>query len=954
MDSENGPKKEIGENALSAEYLEGLYLRYQEAPEQLSPEWREYFGAWASDERTGRRVAAGPSFRPASIFRPASPVDGQPRGDALRLARLQERVDQLIRNYRVRGHIIAKVDPLGSTVETPPELEPDYYGITEDDMDRAFSTSLIPGSNVQTLRDIIRRLQQTYCGSIGAQFMHIDDLTARNWLQRRMEKTENRITLSRDRQLRILTKLTDAVIFEEFVRRKYVGAKTFSLEGAESLIPMLDLVIGKGASLGIREVALGMSHRGRLNVLANIVGKSFQDIFREFEDLDAALHTSRGDVKYHLGYHNYFMPDHGLEMHVSLGFNPSHLEFVCPVTVGRLRAKQDRFGDSQRKVGMAVLVHGDASFAGEGVVQETLNLSELPGYTVGGTLHVIVNNQIGFTTPPEQGRSSRYATDVAKMLQIPVFHVNGHDPEAVAQVVELAMEFRQAFQRDTVIDMYCYRRWGHSEGDEPEFTQPLLYQKVGRHRSVREIYLERLSALGEISQSEADMIARRSQQVLEKRHTEARRKDFVYTPGTLEEMWEGYIGEAESQVEDVETGVEKEKLVEYVERLTAVPEDFHLHRKLERTFGRRLSMATGKRPVDWPMAELLALASVVAEGHRVRMSGQDTERGTFSQRHAVLHDAKDGHTYTPLEHVSADQAQVEIFNSPLSEAGVLGFEYGYSLALPDGLVLWEAQFGDFANVGQVIIDQFIASAEDKWRHLSGLVMLLPHGFEGQGPEHSSARLERFLCLAAQDNVQIVVPTTPAQYFHVLRRQVVRRWRKPLIVFTPKSLLRHKLTVSALEEFSSGRFQRVLSDPEPSETPVERVLLCSGKVFYDLAEARKSRGREDVGLVRVEQLYPLSEEHLADALGAYADGTPAYWVQEEPENMGAWSYVRVRFGERLLGRFPLQGITRPASASPATGSGNSHRLEQEDLMARAFGEAPATATDAAASTVAEKK
>ncbi|MFZ5828724.1 MAG: 2-oxoglutarate dehydrogenase E1 component, partial [Planctomycetota bacterium] len=857
----------------------------------------------------------------------------------LRLARLQERVDQLIRNYRVRGHIIARLDPLGSVRPTPPELEPEYYGFTKDDLKQSFSTSLIPGSNLQTLGDIIERLRKTYCCSVAAQFMHIDDLDARNWLQRRMEKTENRMTLSPAQQRRIFERLTDAVIFEEFVRRKYVGAKTFSLEGAESLIPLLEMVIEKVASLGVREVVMGMSHRGRLNVLANIIGKSFQDIFREFEDVDAESKYRFGDVKYHLGHHNYYTTISGLEVHVSLGFNPSHLEFVNPVTLGRCRAKQDRFGDSRREVGMAVLIHGDAAFAGEGVVQESLNLSRLPGYTCGGTLHVIVNNQIGFTTTPEEGRSSDYATDVAKMLQSPIFHVNGQDPEALAQVVDLGLSFRQAFHRDVVIDMYCYRRWGHNEGDEPGFTQPQMYAAIEKRPSVRDSYLERLLELGGITREEADRIEKRGKAILEEKIAEARSESFVYTPGTLEAMWEGYYGQDEEVVEDIETGVERPKLVEYLERLTEIPQGFHLHPKLKRFMENRRAMADNERPVDWSSGEALAFASLAAEGCRVRLSGQDSQRGTFSHRHGVLHDLETGEKYVPLAHVSADQAQVELINSPLSEAGVLGFEYGYSLATPDGLVLWEGQFGDFANAAQVIIDQFIVSAENKWRHLSGLVLLLPHGFEGQGPEHSSARLERFLCMAAEDNMQIVVPSTPAQYFHALRRQVVRPWRKPLVVLTPKSLLRHPEVVSPLEDLTRGRFRRILPDPEPPRKPVQRVLLCSGKIFYELLHARRDRQRDDIALIRVEQLYPMPEAQLAAALKAFPAGTPVYWVQEEPENMGACYFLRVRLGEQLWGRYPFQCVARAPSASPATGSAGRHRLEQEQLISMALGESP---------------
>ena len=922
-------------NTLSAAYIEQLLTQYLEDPQGVSAEWREYFEKTIDGEQPETHRQSGPSFRVPSIFNAAS-GGGRSVSDAhLRLARLQERVDQLIRNYRVRGHIIAGVDPLGRVHARPQELEPAYYGFTNEDLDGAFSTRNFRGSNIQTLRAIIEHLEETYCGSVGVQFMHIDDLEARDWLQRRWENTEHRLDLSREQQLRILTKLTDAVIFEEFVRTKYVGAKTFSLEGAETLIPLLDLAIERLARQGVREIAMGMSHRGRLNVLANIVGKKYHEIFREFEDVDAALFTSRGDVKYHLGYHDYFTTANGREVHVSLGFNPSHLEFVNPVTLGRCRAKQDRFGDPQRTVGAALLIHGDAAFAGEGIVQESLNLSQLPGYNVGGCIHVIVNNQIGFTTSPDEGRSCRYCTDVAKMLQIPIFHVNGEDPDAVAQVVALALDFRHTFQRDVVIDMYCFRRWGHSEGDEPGFTQPSMYETIEQRETVRGSYLKHLLQLGEVTQREADEIAERRLEILERELSLARHEDYVHKRGTLESMWKGYMGHDECFVADVETGVEAEKLSGYLERLATVPADFRVHRKLKRLLNNRLAMARDERPLDWATAELLALASVVAAGHRVRFSGQDSQRGTFSQRHAVLHDAVDGRVYESLKNISPDQAEMEILNSPLSEAGVLGFEYGYSLVFPDGLVIWEAQFGDFINAAQVIIDQFIASAEDKWRHLSGLVMLLPHGFEGQGPEHSSARLERFLMLAAEDNMQIVVPSTPAQHFHVLRRQVVRPWRKPLVVLTPKSLLRNPKTVSPLAEFASGRFQRVLPDDEIPAGDVKRIVICSGKIYYELRAARDKAPAQDVALVRLEQLYPFPESELAAVLKKYPDGTPLVWVQEEPDNMGAWYFLLIRFCGTAFGRYPFSGVTRPPSASPATGSSNSHRLEQKELIEKAL-------------------
>jgi len=863
-------------------------------------------------------------------------VDGNRSGESQTQARLQESVDLLIRNYRVRGHLIAKVDPLGMPRPMPPELEPKFWGISQADLDRQFSTYLLAGSNTQTLRDILDRLRNTYCGSISAQFMHIDDLDVREWLQQRMEESQNRLKLSRDEQIRILTRLTDAVIFEEFIRRKFVGAKSFSLEGAESLIPLLDLAIEKAAAQGIEAIVMAMAHRGRLNVLANIIGKSPQDIFREFEDIDPELYRGGGDVKYHLGYYNDYVTSTGNKVHLSLCFNPSHLEFVNPVALGLTRAKQDRGADVDRRRSMAILIHGDAAFIGEGIVQETLNLSQLPGYAVGGTLHVVINNQIGFTTPPEQSRSTTYATDIAKMLQVPIFHVNGERPEAVAQVISLALEFRARYHRDVVVDMYCYRRWGHNEGDEPAFTQPLLYQWIENHKSVRDAYMEHLLALGEVTQAEADEIAAHRRENLEYALSLARREDFVPRPKVLGDVWKHYHGGPERLDDDVETGVALPRLTSMLHRLTELPGDFHLHHKLKRMQESRRQMAAAAQPLDWSAAEALAYASLSLDGYRVRLSGQDTIRGTFSHRHAAFYDTEDGHSYYPLKNLSAEQMPIEIYNSPLSEAGVLGFEYGYSLGYPDALVLWEAQFGDFANVAQVIIDQFIVSAEEKWRHLSGIVLLLPHGFEGQGPEHSSARVERFLRLGADDNVQVVVPSTPAQFFHVLRRQAIRRWQKPLVVLTPKSLLRHPACVSPLEDLTRGRFQRVIPDPTMAGKQPSRVLLCSGKVYYELLEVRNQR-HPDVAILRLEQLHPLPQSQLKAAMDPFADGTPVVWIQEEPRNMSAWYSLKIRFGEVLFGRFPFSEVTRSESATPATGSAFCYRMEQKELHARAFGE-----------------
>ncbi|HTM46640.1 MAG TPA: 2-oxoglutarate dehydrogenase E1 component [Polyangiaceae bacterium] len=883
----------------------------------------------------GHAVPSVAAFAPAPTRKGVSQASAADAVDMLTAVR-QDRVDQLIRAFRVRGHMIAKVDPLGLQRRSHPELEPEYYGLSDAELDQRFSSRTISGSEVMTLRQILELLRNTYCRSIGVEFMHIHDIEAKNWLQERMESSENRLQISVDRQRRILTLLTDAVNLEEFIQRKYLGKKSFSLEGAESLVPLLHLAIERAAEHGVDEITMGMAHRGRLNVLANILGKNPREIFREFEDVDPQLHRGRGDVKYHLGYSSDFTTLSGKTVHLSLCFNPSHLEYVNPVVLGRVRAKQDRFGDTERTRKLAILIHGDASFIGEGIVQETLNLSGLVPYFVGGTVHVVVNNQIGFTTPAEESRSTTYCTDVAKMLQIPIFHVNGEDPEAVAQVVQLAMDFRARFQRDVVIDMYCYRRHGHNEADEPAFTQPVLYRAIAQRKGVRDGYLEHLLKLGGVSREEADSIAVERREHLEQELSVAR-KGFEVKLDWLSGYWKPYVGGPESEVEDVDTGFDKRQLSELILKQTHIPADFEPHPKVHRLLQARKEMAEGTKLIDWGTAEAAAFASLLTSKVRVRMTGQDVPRGTFSHRHAVFYDVRDGRTYTPLAKLAQGQAPIHIYNSPLSESGVLGFEWGYSLDCPEGLVIWEAQFGDFCNVAQPIIDQFIVSAEDKWKRLSGLVMLLPHGFEGMGPEHSSARLERFLNLTAEDNIQVCQPTTPAQYFHMLRRQVLRPWRKPLVVFTPKSLLRLPEASSSLEQLADGRFERVLGDPIAAENKdkITRILLCTGKIYYDLCKHRQELARDDVAIVRVEQLYPLPKKALAGALNMYPAGTPVVWVQDEPLNMGAWTYIRMRFGKRLLGRYPVSVVAREASASPATGSASSHNIEQQELIDQAF-------------------
>jgi 2-oxoglutarate dehydrogenase E1 component len=937
--SVGSPRFEQVPSSLNLGFIEELYAEFVRDPANVSADWRAYFEMLTPDSRAHDLPRTGPSFTPSSLFNPpgGNGKNGHPVAGLreLEIAVLQDRVDQLVRAFRVRGHMIAKIDPLGMGRSRQPELDPEYYGLTQADMDRVFSTDTIRGPAMLPLRRILDRLRNTYCRSIGVQFMHMDDLDVRLWLQDRMEETENRITLRHEEQVRIFKRLTGAVLFEEFIQKRFQGKKSFSLEGAETLIPLMDMLIERGGSQGIKEVVIGMAHRGRLNVLANIMNKGAQEIFREFADLDPKLHLGRGDVKYHLGYSSDWCTAAGQNVHLSLCFNPSHLEFVSPVVVGRVRSKQDRGGDSRREKVLGLVIHGDAAIAGEGVVQETFNISQLAAYHTGGTIHVVVNNQIGFITSPQDGRSTEYATDVAKMLQIPIFHVNGEDPEAVAQVVRLAMDFRAEFKRDVVIDMYCYRRRGHNEQDEPAFTHPLLYRAIEKRKSVRDAYLEHLLDLGEISVDEAAQISREQTAALEQELSVAKSDTYVPPASELGGIWKGYIGGRELDVPEADTGVPVEKLSQLLLAQSQVPGDFHPHPKIQRILDARAAMARGEKPLDWAAGESLAFATLAVEGHRIRMSGQDSTRGTFSHRHAVLHDHHDGHRYTPLRHLASRQAPVEIYNSSLSENAVLGFEYGYSLDCPDGLTLWEAQFGDFVNAAQVIVDQFIASAESKWRRLSNITLLLPHGFEGAGPEHSSARLERFLNLGADMNWQIVYPTTPAQFFHALRRQVIRKWRKPLVVMTPKSMLRNPHCVSNLADLSSGTFKRVIPDNDAAAGKIDGVLLCSGKIYWELLKEREDLGRHDVAILRIEQLYPTPMEPLRKALEQYPDGTPVYWVQEEPENQGAWRYLFCRFGADLFDRLPFSGVYRRASSSPATGSENAHKLEQKELLMQAF-------------------
>jgi len=949
-------------NVFSRAYIDSLYEDFRQDPTSLPPEWQVYFQSFdpmvsVIDPATMPNASPNPASNGMTRANSNSAVAGVADSDSdgvspsitangsansVDLVVLQDRVDQLIRGFRVRGHLEAHIDPLGRPRETNSELSLESYGLSTADFHHRFSARTVDGQNFRTLEEILDLMRQTYCRSIGAQFMHIDDYNARYWLQKRMEGSQNRMHLHRDTQIRILTRLTDAVIFEEFVRKKFIGAKTFSLEGAETLIPLLDLALEKAGDHGVKEVVLGMAHRGRLNVLANVMGKRAKNIFWGFDDPNPESNRGGGDVLYHMGYSNDWTTSKGKQVHISLCFNPSHLEFVNPVAMGRCRSKQDRAGDTNHSEHMTVLIHGDAAFAGEGVVQESLNLSQLGGYKVGGTLHVIVNNQVGFTTDPFESRSTTYASDVAKMLQIPIFHVNGEDPEAVAQVVNLAMEFRREFGRDVVIDMYCFRRLGHNESDEPRFTQPVMYQSIDNRPTIRDSYLKRLLKMREVTEDEANKIADLRRKKLQSEFDSVKNQtQFTPDTQTLEGIWAGYYGGEEKRDDDIETGVDADLLSDVIRKAASSPAGFNVDKKLARVLATRDEAADGKRPVDWPTAELAAFGTLALEGHPVRLSGQDCGRGTFSQRHAMLVDSENGKRHYPLQHLSADQARVDIINSPLSEAGVLGFDYGYSLDAPDSLIIWEAQFGDFFNAAQVIVDQFISSAEDKWRRLCGLTLLLPHGFEGAGPEHCSGRMERFLTSTAEHNMQITVPTTAAQYFHLLRRQVKRLWRKPLIVFTPKSLLREPFVMSSLAEMTSGKFQRLILDAEvpPTEAP-QRILLCAGKVGVDLLKRRAEDDRRDFAVIRVEQLYPFPHQEISDAISAYRAGTPVYWVQEEPRNMGAWYFMKLKWDEfGFEDQWKLRVFSRPESASPSTGSKKAHTIEQEELLVAAMGTVP---------------
>ena len=932
-------------------FIEDLYARYLRNPSSVDADWARFFAGLEDGAADALKGIEGASWAPRSARPPvngglsgaaASPARAAaaapaPEG-AVRAATLDSiRALMMIRAYRVRGHLMADLDPLKlEQVGTHPELDPATYGFGEANLDRPIFIDRVLGLETATLRQILEVVRETYCSKVGVEFMHIQVPEEKAWIQERVEGTRNRPRFASEEKRYIFRHLVRAQEFERFLNVKYTGTKRFGVDGAEAAISALEEIIHSASRLGVEEIVLGMPHRGRLNVLANIMGKPFTAIFSEFQG--GATHPEdvqgSGDVKYHLGTSGDREFD-GRALHLSLNANPSHLEAVDPVVVGRVRAKQNLCRDFVREKVMGVLIHGDAAFIGQGLVHETFTFSDLKGYRSGGTVHLIVNNQIGFTTSPVYGRSSPYPSDVAKGVQAPIFHVNGDDPEAVVHVARLATEYRAKFKQDVVIDMFCYRRFGHNEGDEPFFTQPTMYRRISEHPTVVDLYARALIAEGVLTEAEAEKEIADFRRRLEE-DFEASRSFKPNKADWLEGAWKGFEV-ASGEHRRGETAVALDQLRKVGEGLIRVPEGFNIHPRIERQFKGKRDVFRSGEGVDWATAEALAFGTLLIEGTQVRLSGQDSGRGTFSQRHAVLVDQETEERYVPLANLDPGQALVEIIDSPLSEASVLGFEYGYSITDPDSLVLWEAQFGDFANGAQVVIDQFIAAGESKWLRMSGLVMLLPHGYEGQGPEHSSARLERYLQSSAEDNWQVVNCTTPANYFHVLRRQVRRNFRKPLIVMTPKSLLRHKLCVSTLAEMGPGTcFHRVLPETEKlvPDDKVRRVVLCSGKVYYDLLAGRAERGIKDVAIVRLEQLYPFPINSLGQELARYRNAD-VVWCQEEPWNMGAWAYVDRRI-EDLLRDLDVTASRpgyagRPESAAPATGLLKRHLEEQARLV-----------------------
>jgi 2-oxoglutarate dehydrogenase E1 component len=919
----------------NASFVEGLYAAYLQEPLSVSAEWREYFDALQRGEvpiESGKRAA-----RPATI---AQGVETMREERLLTTERKQIAVLQMINAYRFLGVRHADLDPL-QHYDKPhvPELDPGYYGLTEADMNTVFGTGSLFGPPRASLREILQTLRQTYCGKIGVEYMYITDTEQKRWIQNRIEGSRAQPDFEPEYKRHILERLTAAEGLEKYLHTRYVGQKRFSGEGGESMIPLLDNLLQRAGQMGVQQLVIGMAHRGRLNVLVNTLGKLPADLFQEFEGKHAQDLTE-GDVKYHQGFSSAVSTPGGI-MGLSLAFNPSHLEIVDPVVQGSVRARQHRLQDRDGDLVLPVLLHGDAAYSAQGVVMETLNLSQTRGYGTGGTMHIIINNQIGFTTSdPRDARSTLYCTDVSKMIEAPIFHVNGDDPEAVVMVTEIALDFRMQFHKDVVVDMVCYRTLGHNEQDEPMVTQPLMYKIIGQHPGTRKLYADKLEAEGVIDSGMADRLVKAYRDDMDAERNP--NKTIVYgykSPNAVD--WTPFLKETAWDAK-VPTGLPLVELRKLAERLTDIPSKFKLHPRVEKIISDRRLMGEGKLPLDWGMAETLAYAALLNDGYPIRISGQDSGRGTFFHRHAVLHDQNrerwsEG-TYIPLRHIKPDQPDFVIIDSVLSEEAVLAFEYGYATATPDELVMWEAQFGDFANGAQVVIDQFIASGQAKWGRLCGLVMMLPHGYEGQGPEHSSARLERYLQLCAQYNIQVCVPTTPAQMFHLLRRQMVRPLRKPLVIMSPKSLLRHKESVSTLEDLVDGGFRNIISDVEELDPKkVRRLIACSGKVYFDLVAHRRKNKIEDVAIIRIEQLYPFPHDDFQAEVERYPHARDILWCQEEPRNQGAWHRIQHYLLRHKRPDQVLGDALRPSSASPAAGYLVKHNEQQNELIVSAFRE-----------------
>ncbi len=913
----------------NAALIEEYHQRWLDNPDSVDPTWRAFFQGF---------TLGGGQLAPS-----AAPAAGSVAiVDSLK----QASVHYLINAYRAIGHTQAHLDPLSGAPAPQPRLQLDQFNLSTADLDTSFDTGTYLGGGQLKLRDIVATLQKTYCGHVGVEYAHIQDTEARRWLQERIESTKLQPKFTKPQKVRILRRVHKAELFEKFLHTKYVGQKRFSLEGGETIIAALDAVIDHCPGAGVEEIVMGMAHRGRLNVLCSVMRKSFDQLFEQFsENYIPDTVAGDGDVKYHLGYESILTTTSGKKVEVRLAANPSHLEIVNPVVEGKARARQRIRGDAkERRKVMPLLIHGDAAVAGQGIVAETLNFSQLPGYRTGGTVHFVINNQIGFTTDPRDSRSTHYCTDIAKLVEAPIFHVNGDDPEAVCMVAQIAVDFRVQFKRDVFVDMYCYRKHGHNETDEPSFTQPMLYRKIAAHKQVSAIYTRQLIEAGTISEAEGEEIKAEYSAALDENLAKAKTREAAKAekrkaaaanedPGAAAYKGSTAVFQPAFKHTPVNTAVDAATLDQVVRALTTVPENFKVHSKIKRFTEARAEAHKHGGPYDWGMGEALAFGTLLLDGTPVRLSGQDCERGTFTHRHAVFNDTETGEKHTPLNNIQPDkQGKFCVYNSLLSEAAVLGFDYGYSLDYPDMLCIWEAQFGDFANGAQVVIDQFITSGESKWQRNSGITLLLPHGYEGQGPEHSSARLERFLQLCAENNIQVANLTTPAQLFHALRRQMKRDFKKPLVVMSPKSLLRHPGAVSKLEDFTAGSFQEIIDDPIESQK-CDRVILCSGKVYYDLIDYREKNKVANTAIIRVEQLYPLHRDRLAELADAYGRDARLVWCQEEPQNMGAWSFIAPQL-EEIFGRKPAYA-GRDAASSPAVGLLALHRMQLATFLRNAF-------------------